>query len=216
MKNLLLFSIVLLSINSAFARDLSIDVKKGMKYEKARQTLIDEGWQIVAMHTTPNGTPICWDNWEGVSEKESCKYEEIDSCSGSGMGFCAMRFFDGEDKYLNVVTDGGEPPNAVINNWSIENSKPIENESNILSSEECMKFLGAGMYNGVLENTCNFNGGVKEKILSMYDEAGCRTIIPQKIVENTAKDVVIDTKRRYEAMGHVAFCEGNIDAYNAL
>lgn len=41
-------------------------------------------------------------------------------------------------------------------------------------------------------------------------------ILPQKTVDKTAKDVLVDTKGRYKAMGHNAFCSGNIDAYNAL
>jgi hypothetical protein len=80
----------------------------------------------------------------------------------------------------------------------------------------CEDLLGAGMYNAILEDVCNFNGGVKIKIIGIYNEAGCREILPQKIVDEIAKDVLIDTKGRYKAMGHNAFCNGNIDAYNAL
>lgn len=72
------------------------------------------------------------------------------------------------------------------------------------------------MYNGILEDICNFHGGVKSKILDMYNEAGCRTVLPQKAVDKMAKDVLTDTRDRYKAMGHNAFCNGNIDAYNAL
>ncbi|MDP1614935.1 MAG: hypothetical protein Q8L68_03985 [Methylococcales bacterium] len=43
------------------------------------------------------------------SPKISCDYAEVDSCSGSGMGFCLMWFFDGEAKYLKIITSGGEP-----------------------------------------------------------------------------------------------------------
>ena len=80
----------------------------------------------------------------------------------------------------------------------------------------CIKVLGAGIYNATLEDVCKFNGGVKERLLAMYNEAGCKMIIPQKTVERIAANVLLDTKRRYKAMGHQAFCEGNIDAYNAL
>ena len=82
--------------------------------------------------------------------------------------------------------------------------------------DACIKVLGAGIYNATLEDVCKFNGGVKEKLLAMYNEAGCKMIVTQKTVERIAADVLLDTKRRYTAMGHQAFCEGNIDAYNAL
>lgn len=82
--------------------------------------------------------------------------------------------------------------------------------------DACIKVLGAGIYNATLEDVCKFNGGVKEKLLAMYNEAGCKMIVPQETVKRIAADVLLDTKRRYTAMGHQAFCEGNIDAYNAL
>ncbi len=82
--------------------------------------------------------------------------------------------------------------------------------------DTCIKFLGAGVYNAVLEDVCKFNGGVKGRLLAMYNEAGCKMIVPQKTVEQVTADVLLDTKRRYKAMGHQSFCEGNIDAYNAL
>ena len=82
--------------------------------------------------------------------------------------------------------------------------------------DACIKVLGAGIYNATLEDVCKFNGGVKERLLAMYNEAGCKMIVTQKTVERVAADVLLDIKRRYKALGHQAFCEGNIVAYNAL
>lgn len=92
-------------------QSLPINIKQGMPYLEARGILIKDGWQIITMHTTPNGTPSCWmSDWdETKSPKISCDYAEVDSCSGTGMGFCKMWFFDGEDKCLKIITSGGEP-----------------------------------------------------------------------------------------------------------
>lgn len=126
MKKVLLIVAFVIGTGSAFAKDLPIKIKKGMPYLQARTTLIKNGWQPVTMHKLPNLTPTCWQNFdhdiswqwpEDKDEAESCKYEEIESCSGSGMGFCSMYFSDGSGKYLNLITDGGEPPEAQINNW---------------------------------------------------------------------------------------------------
>jgi hypothetical protein len=35
-----------------------------------------------------------------------------------------MWFYDGESRYLRVVTSGGEPPNAVIDSWEKTKDKP--------------------------------------------------------------------------------------------
>lgn len=115
-------------------------------------------------------------------------------------------------------------PDAEINSWRKVKKKDFEPSATQSNSQPkqkidkkfCGQLLGAGMYNGILEDICNFNGGVKNKLLNLYNEAGCRAILPQKVVDKTAKDVLTDTKSRYKAMGHNAFCSGNIDAYNAL
>ncbi len=108
-----------------FAENLPINIKKGMPYLKARKILIKKGWQTVAMHTTAHGTPICsMGSSEEYVPKIACKYEEIEDCSGTGMGFCSMYFFDGENKYLQVITAGGEPPAAQIHSWIKEKELP--------------------------------------------------------------------------------------------
>ncbi len=95
-----------------------------MKYEEAREILLNSGWQAINMHIMPNGVPLpCWANWKDDKEY-SCRFKEIESCSGTGMGFCLMWFFDGEDRYLRVLTAGGEPPNAVVHSWKKTKEKP--------------------------------------------------------------------------------------------
>lgn len=107
--------------NVKASEELPIDVGQGMPYEQAREALISSGWQAIAMHTTPNMSPVCWSDWAG---EESCKYQEIDSCSGSGMGFCLMYFYDGKAKYLKVRTVGGSPPDARIDTWGKSTTPP--------------------------------------------------------------------------------------------
>jgi hypothetical protein len=95
-----------------------INIKQGMSYNKARQALIKAGWQTVTMHIRPNGTPVC------NSDNQDCKYPEIDACSGTGMGFCKMFFYDGESKYLELITAGGPPPDAEVDSWTKSKIEP--------------------------------------------------------------------------------------------
>lgn len=112
-KMYVLLALAIFSISlQVSAKELPIKIKKGMPYVEARKTLINAGWQTVTAHTTPNGTPVCFkvqeQEDESLANSEVCKYEEIDSCSGTGMGFCAMSFFDGEETYLSITTAGGD------------------------------------------------------------------------------------------------------------
>lgn len=83
-------------------------------------------------------------------------------------------------------------------------------------ADKCLKLLGAGMYNQSLEEVCAFNGGVKDKLRALYSELGCRSIVSQEAVNRVARDVLIDTKARYESLGKAKFCAGNKKAYFAL
>ncbi len=118
---LILALMLFLGCSHGFAEDFSIKLKKGMPYEEARKLLINAGWRPIVAHSTAKGAPLCFkvkDTGDSsLASDEACKYKEIDSCSGSGVGFCAMKFFDGKDTYLTVTTVGGEPPDANVNSW---------------------------------------------------------------------------------------------------
>lgn len=101
---------------------LPVRIKQDMNYLKARKNLLRDGWQVVKVHTTPNGTPIC------DSDNQDCKYIEINACSGTGMGFCKMTFYDGYGIHLEVITQGGSPPDAVINGWNYTKEPDINVE----------------------------------------------------------------------------------------
>lgn len=77
----------------------------------------------------------------------------------------------------------------------------------------CEKILAAGMFNGLLEDICGFEGNVKANLLKMYDQGQCRKIIPQKTVDKLAKDVVMDTEKRIDAYSKYTFCEDNMQPY---
>lgn len=77
----------------------------------------------------------------------------------------------------------------------------------------CEKILAAGMFNGLLEDVCGFEGNVKANLLKMYDRAECRKIIPQSTVDKLSKDVVLDTKKRIDAYSTHTFCEENMQPY---
>lgn len=77
----------------------------------------------------------------------------------------------------------------------------------------CEKILAAGMFNGLLEDICGFEGNVKANLLKMYDQGQCRKIIPQKKVDKLAEDVLTDTKKRIDAYSKHTFCEENMQPY---
>ena len=98
--------------------NLAVRIKQGMNYTDARRILINDGWQTMVMHRMSfHNYPVCYDH-EYNRNTEECKYFEIEDCSGTGMGYCSMFFYDGSNTYLHVVTQGGGPPDAEIENWS--------------------------------------------------------------------------------------------------
>ncbi len=85
-----------------------------------------------------------------------------------------------------------------------------------ITREECISLLDAGLYNFFLEDICHFNGGVKDRLKTLFDNNGCNSIVPPSVAKKEAGKVFRDTKRRLKAYGLDTFCESNMDSYNNL
>lgn len=82
--------------------------------------------------------------------------------------------------------------------------------------QTCLQFLEAGIYNSALEDSCGFNGGVKDKLKKIYTNGGCSSIVSPKEIDSAVKNVLDDTKARYQSLGGKAFCDGNKQSYDEL
>ena len=108
------------SQSAAVAKPPIVTIKKRMSYGKARKLLLAAGWQTPAL---PEG------GYQETDDKiiSSCsgsvalcnKLPEIDSCSGSGEGYCAM-IFESAEKKLYVTTSGGLGNDTVIDSWEVK------------------------------------------------------------------------------------------------
>lgn len=92
-------------------------LKQGMSYAKARKMLTDSGWQFMV------GSP----NRELFGQEEyifkKLKFYEMETCSGTGMGFCRFLFKDVNKRKLVVVTANNEEGikgGPIVDNWFIE------------------------------------------------------------------------------------------------
>ena len=93
---------------SASGTPSSPDVKEGMAYSKARQLLLKAGWHVPVL--PDGGYPA--DHPKVASEcagnVEACnRWPEIDSCSGSGDGYCNMNWVNAAGQEVRVITSGG-------------------------------------------------------------------------------------------------------------
>jgi hypothetical protein len=106
---------VLLS-HSVLAQEVPRTLKQGMSYAQARKTLINAGWQAVAL--SPNR-----DRFGAMDDIIKLGYNEVESCSGTGMGFCRFTFTDANGRKLVVVTinnQRGQQPK--LHRWWIDQS----------------------------------------------------------------------------------------------
>ncbi len=90
------------------------------------------------------------------------------------------------------------------------------NTTSAFTEEQCIKVLGMGMYNQVLEEICGFNGNVSALTREIYTKSKCRITVNQEQVNQVSKEVVEDTISRSEKMGIEDFCNGNMKGYYAL
>lgn len=92
-------------------------LKQEMSYAVARRILIDSGWQAVVR--SPNREKF--GSEEYIFDK--LNFYEVESCSGTGMGFCRFLFKDINNRKLVVITANNEEGiegGPVVNNWSFE------------------------------------------------------------------------------------------------
>lgn len=93
-------------------------LKQKMSYDDARNILIESGWQAILL--SPNR------DWRqvgtGTTRFRDLGYDEVVSCSGTGLGFCRFEFASADNRKLVVVTAGGAQ-HPLLYRWSIEVKK---------------------------------------------------------------------------------------------
>jgi hypothetical protein len=81
-------------------------LRKAMSYPQARQLIINAGWQPLVT-TTDNPQ-------DGTKSWRDRGYNEVSSCSGTGMGFCRFEFTGSDNEKLVVVTGGSK---STLQKW---------------------------------------------------------------------------------------------------
>ncbi|MBD1824392.1 hypothetical protein H6F51_18130 [Cyanobacteria bacterium FACHB-DQ100] len=92
-------------------------LKQGMHYSEAREILINAGWQ--AIEIPPLQREAGSRSW--IEPALDRGYNEVVSCSGTGMGFCRFEFAAADGRKLAVVTVGGG--RLILRHWQLEKSE---------------------------------------------------------------------------------------------
>ena len=97
-------------------------LKQGMPYSKAREMLLEAGWQAIFNREILNSersAPVDY----FFTKKE---YTEIQDCAGSGLGLCYFRFESAYGEILSVVTANNFDNEENLFRWYIEEKEPQE------------------------------------------------------------------------------------------
>jgi hypothetical protein len=81
-------------------QELPRGLYQGMPYSKAREVILDSGWQVQYKH------PYQIRELRGLASRMVSKlnYHEFGDCSGTGRGFCTGLFFNVYGKKLTITT----------------------------------------------------------------------------------------------------------------
>lgn len=105
--------------NSLYIADSAFGLTQSMPYEKARQILINQGWQA-QIPISLGGYP----NLENPTIKylfSEKGYQEVEDCSGTGLGLCRFKFRNATGETLIVVTANNQPGQKVtVFSWFLE------------------------------------------------------------------------------------------------
>jgi hypothetical protein len=97
-------------------------LKQGMPYSKAREMLLEAGWQA----------RFNQDNFRNPERRSFLKYfinkgyNEIADCAGSGLGLCYFQFESAYGEILSVVTANNFDNEENLFRWYIEEKEPQE------------------------------------------------------------------------------------------
>ncbi|NJO58719.1 MAG: hypothetical protein HC836_10325 [Richelia sp. RM2_1_2] len=92
------------------------NLRQNMPYSKARDILINSGWQAVFNLDQINNP----DKSAPVSYFINKGYTEILDCAGSGLGLCLFEFRNAYGKTLNVTTANNGENKETVFGWQTE------------------------------------------------------------------------------------------------
>lgn len=99
----------------SLAQSIPKTFKQGISYAQARKILIDAGWQALALSSNR-------EHFGGMNYLvNKLGYNEVETCSGTGMGFCRFVFINVNGQKLAVITVNnqlGQQPK--VYGWRIE------------------------------------------------------------------------------------------------
>jgi hypothetical protein len=141
---------IFLFTNNASALNKSTNICKNMTHDKSLSTLRQYIPYSKARKIILN------DNWQQVVNKKelisrekrlyNLGWKEVESCSGTGLGFCAFNFKDKCNNKLRVIT-AGELPYINLEYWSItsknSNYKPYKHKKSFSKIKKNMLYINA-------------------------------------------------------------------------
>jgi hypothetical protein len=98
-------------------------LKQGMPYSKAREMLLEAGWQAIFNHVqlmnSQKSAPV---NYFFAGKD----YTEIVDCAGTGLGLCLFRFENAYGEILYVTTANNRENQENVFGWRVEQSEANE------------------------------------------------------------------------------------------
>jgi hypothetical protein len=122
--------------NSPAASD-RFGLQEGMPYQKAREVLIQKGWQPHLLGDAPNL------NDTSVRELFELGYQEVKDCSGTGLGPCRFEFTNAAGELLSVSAITGGASNRERQVWRWDNQQ----NSSTPGTTQNLPFVGTRFFN---------------------------------------------------------------------
>lgn len=108
-------TIAILIPSISIAQSIPKTLKQGISYAQARKILINAGWQ--ALERSSNREHFGATNYL----VNKLGYNEVETCSGTGMGFCRFVFTNANGQKLAVITVDNQPgQRPKLHGWRIE------------------------------------------------------------------------------------------------
>ncbi|BAY27525.1 hypothetical protein NIES2100_73500 [Calothrix sp. NIES-2100] len=131
------------STKNSANRVAKLDLKEGMPYQKARDLVIQQGWQPNLQGDAPNLQDT------SVKELFDFGYEEVKDCSGTGIGACLFEFTNKAGELLSISATIADRSNIerVVWRWWIEKGTNSNQQTLVSSEQGKPPFIGTRLFN---------------------------------------------------------------------
>ncbi len=98
----------------------------------------------------------------------------------------------------------------------VEQDKTSSSPQAAADAQSCLDLARTGMIGDAQEVMCNFKGGIKEKFMRIYADAGCGKLVARGDLDKARTEMLMGMKNKLRQMGEKSYCKDAKGYYDGV